>query len=258
MIQANNIPACLCERPQWVAWKYIERDGKQTKAPVNPQTGGFADSTDSSTWGTFQQAVDACQKDPKLAGVGFVFTPDDPYCGVDLDDCIDVESGNLKDWAADIVEQLDSYTEISPSGTGVKVFVKANKPGRRCRKAYHDGEFEIVFSNSVIEHVGSDDRQRAFASEVRRVGRKFWVQTPSKWFPIEAHCGMPFWWFYPEYLRRAFLRRWRKKLPAWTEMIENTRVLTRRQLIDLFPEAKIKVERFAGLSKSYVVYYQGK
>ncbi len=121
-----------------------------------------------------------------------------------------------------------------------------------------DGEFEIVFSNSVIEHVGSDDRQRAFASEVRRVGRKFWVQTPSKWFPIEAHCGMPFWWFYPEYLRRAFLRGWRKKLPAWTEAIENTRVLTRRQLIDLFPEAKIKVERFAGLSKSYVVYYQGK
>ena len=121
-----------------------------------------------------------------------------------------------------------------------------------------DGEFEIVFSNCVIEHVGSDDRQRAFASEVRRVGKKFWVQTPSKWFPIEAHCGMPFWWFYPETLRRAFQRGWRKKLPAWTEAVENTRVLTRRQLIDLFPEAKIKVERFAGLSKSYVVYCQGK
>lgn len=139
----RNVPACLRERPQWVAWRYIERDGKQTKAPVNALTGGLADSTDAATWTTFQQAVAACQQQPNLAGVGFVFTPDDPYCGVDLDDCIDPESGQVKDWAAEFIVQLASYTETSPSGTGVKVFLKANKPGSRCRKAYEDGEVEI-------------------------------------------------------------------------------------------------------------------
>ena len=137
------IPACLRDRPQWVAWRYIERDGKQTKAPVNALTGGLADSTDPSTWTTFSQAWDACQQRPGLAGVGFVFTPDDPYCGIDLDDCIDPETGQIKTWAAEFIVQLASYTEISPSGTGVKVFLKANKPGSRCRKAYEDGEVEI-------------------------------------------------------------------------------------------------------------------
>ena len=140
---AENTPACLRERRQWVAWRYIERDGKQTKAPVNPHTGGLADSTDSASWGTFEQASEACRQDANLAGIGFVFTADDPYCGVDLDDCLNAETHEPKGWAAEVIGQLDSYTEISPSGTGVKAFLQANKPGRRCRKAYHDGEVEI-------------------------------------------------------------------------------------------------------------------
>jgi hypothetical protein len=159
----EHAPECIRERPQWVAWRYIERHGRQTKAPVNPHTGGLADSTDSSTWGTFQQALDACQQDSDLAGAGFVFTPDDPYCGVDLDDCIDTESGQLKSWAADVIEQLHSYTEISPSGTGVKIFLEANKPGRRCRKAYHDGEIEVydrdrffTVTGQRLEHVSGE------------------------------------------------------------------------------------------------------
>ena len=138
-----NAPAGARDSPQWVAWKYIERDGKPTKSPINPHTGEFAKSTDASTWGTFDEALAACTRDASLSGAGFVFTADDPYCGVDLDDCRDPDSGQLKDWAREIVEQLASYTEVSPSGTGVKVFVKAAKPGRRCRKAYHDGEVEI-------------------------------------------------------------------------------------------------------------------
>jgi len=100
------IPACLRDRPQWVAWRYILRDGKQTKAPVNANTGGLADSTDPATWTAFPQALAACQQRRNLAGVGFVFTLDDPYCGVDLDDCIDPESGQLKAWAAEIIRQL--------------------------------------------------------------------------------------------------------------------------------------------------------
>ncbi len=139
----RNCPASIRDCHQWVAWKYVERDGKPTKAPINPHTGLLASSTDSSTWGTFSQAMQACERNKSLAGVGFVFSADDPYCGVDLDDSIDEATRELKPWAQQIVDRLNSYTEISPSGLGLKVFIRASKPGSRCRKAYHDGEVEI-------------------------------------------------------------------------------------------------------------------
>jgi len=141
-LKLEQIPLSLRSTPQWVAWRYITRDGKQTKAPVSPHDGSLADSTSPKTWGTFDDAVEACQGDSSLAGVGFVFTADDPYCGVDLDDSIDAD-GNIKPWAVDLLAKLDSYAEISPSNRGLKVFIKANKPGKRCRKAYHDGGIEI-------------------------------------------------------------------------------------------------------------------
>jgi len=122
---------------------------------------------------------------------------------------------------------------------------------------FEDGRFDIVFSNSVIEHVGDTKTQVEFAREVMRLGRSYWVQTPSKYFPIEAHCGMPFWWFYPESLRQYFITRWRRKLPAWTEMIEGTRVLGANQLRALFPKADVKTERFFGIPKSYVACHVG-
>jgi hypothetical protein len=123
--------------------------------------------------------------------------------------------------------------------------------------AYGDLSFDSVFSNSVIEHVGSIGKQAAFASEVRRLGKSYWVQTPAKWFPIEAHCGMPLWWFYPSGVRRWLIDRWRKKLPAWTEMVEGTTVLTKSQMRRYFPEATILTERSFGIPKSYIAYYPG-
>jgi hypothetical protein len=119
---------------------------------------------------------------------------------------------------------------------------------------FREGEFDVVFSNSVIEHVGPDHRQEAFASTVKRLGRRYWVQTPAKWFPIEAHTGIPFWWVYPESVRQAFLRGWRDKLPAWTDAMAGTRVLTRERLCSLFPDAELHVESLAGIPKSYSVY----
>jgi hypothetical protein len=117
-----------------------------------------------------------------------------------------------------------------------------------------DQSFDLVFSNSVIEHVGDFERRVAFAREARRIGKTYWVQTPSIWFPIEAHCGMPFWWFYPASLRKRIIEKWRKKLPSWTEMVEGTTVLKRSEFVSLFPDAKIVVERLAGITKSYSAY----
>ena len=117
---------------------------------------------------------------------------------------------------------------------------------------FEERSLDSIFSNSVIEHVGPADKQASFAREVRRLGKSYWVQTPSKWFPIEAHCGMPFWWFYPVQLRHYFIERWRKKLPGWTRMVEETTVLTKAELHHLFPEATILVETTFFIPKSYV------
>lgn len=160
----QNCPTCIRDRNQWVAWKYVERGGKPTKAPINPHDGSLASSTDPSSWGTFSEAIDACRRNSALAGVGFVFTADDPYCGVDLDDSLDESTGELKPWAQQIVDRLDSYTEISPSGSGLKVFIKANKPGSRCRKAYEDGEVEIYDRDRFFTVTG--DRLATISSEI--------------------------------------------------------------------------------------------
>jgi putative DNA primase/helicase len=128
-----RIPAPLRERPQWVCWKYITRGGKQTKCPINPRGGGRADSTDPSTWASFDEAVAAWRGNVRYAGVGFVFAADDPFAGIDLDGCID-DGGTIVPSAREIIDSLDSYTEISPSGRGVKVFIAGRKPeGLGCR-----------------------------------------------------------------------------------------------------------------------------
>ena len=162
-IKLEQIPQSLRSLSQWVAWRYITRDGKQTKAPVSPHDGSLADSTSEKTWGSFDQAVEACRKDSSLAGIGFVFSADDPYCGVDLDNSIDAD-GNLKPWTVDLLGKLDSYTEISPSGRGLKVFIKANKRGKRCRKAYHDGGIEIYDRDRFFTVTG--DRVQNYPSDI--------------------------------------------------------------------------------------------
>jgi hypothetical protein len=75
------------------------------------------------------------------------------------------------------------------------------------------------------------------------------------WFPIEAHNGMPLWWFYPRRLRRALIERWRPKLPEWTEMVENTDIVSKSEFRILFPEANIVVERVLGIPKSYIAVH---
>jgi len=127
--------------------------------------------------------------------------------------------------------------------------------GDACNVTTHaDQSFDIVFSNSVIEHVGGEASRRRFAQEVQRLGWAYWVQTPSAYFPIEAHTGMPLWWAYPNALRQFILRRWALKLPGWTDMVKNTTYVTRREMQALFPAATLKVERLAGFPKSYILF----
>src|SRR5919112_5637798 len=118
---------------QWVCWRLEERDGKPTKIPYSSATGQRASSTNPETWVSYSEAVSAYREDG-YGGVGFVFTPEDEFCGVDLDRCLDPETGEIEPWAQEIIEELDSYTEISPSGTGIHILVKAKLPEGRNRK----------------------------------------------------------------------------------------------------------------------------
>ncbi len=129
---AHAIPDELKERRQWVAWKFALRGGKWTKTPINPDMGSFAQTDAPSTWAAFAQARDRQRMD-HLPGVGYVFSPPDPYCGIDFDKCRDPETGALDPEVRAMIDLLDSYTEVSPSGTGVKVIVRATLTGNRNR-----------------------------------------------------------------------------------------------------------------------------
>lgn len=121
--------------------------------------------------------------------------------------------------------------------------------------------FDVVFSNSVIEHVGGLADQTRMAAEVMRVGQRFFIQTPNRYFPIEPHFLMPFFQFYPVALRVALVRRfrlgWLPRTPDKAkarEAVEGVRLLNRRELASMFPGAGIYEERLAGMTKSFVAY----
>ncbi len=125
---SEGIPDELKVRPQWVCWRYaLDSKGKWTKHPYNPRSGRKASSTDLMTWSKFEDVLAAYEAE-KYDGIGFVFCSGDPYTGVDLDACRDPETGEIEGWAAEIIEALDSYTELSPSGTGLHVVAKGKVP----------------------------------------------------------------------------------------------------------------------------------
>lgn len=120
--------------------------------------------------------------------------------------------------------------------------------GDGTRLAYADGAFDAAFSSSVIEHVPKE-LQEAFASEVRRVARRYFVQTPNRWFLVEPHYQLPLFHFLPKRVQRALNRRltlgWQAK-GEWEEID----LLSARDLRRLFPDATIHRERVFGLTKS--------
>ncbi|MHB0968273.1 MAG: methyltransferase domain-containing protein [Thermoanaerobaculia bacterium] len=122
-----------------------------------------------------------------------------------------------------------------------------------------ENAFDIVFSNSVIEHVGSWDDQQAMAAEIARVGRRYFVQTPNRGFPIEPHFLVPGFQFLPRSVQRGLVRRfalgWYPAIPDAAEadrFLDTFRLLTGREFRALFPGATIHRERFLGLTKSFI------
>jgi putative DNA primase/helicase len=148
----NAIPAELKALPQWVC-------RGANKIPLNPRTGKAASCVDPSTWGTYAQArakLHCC------AGLSFALSENDLYCGLDLDGCL--TDGNLSAFAADMISRIYSYTEISPSGRGLRIVLKAKLPAGRRRNAriemYDCGRFLSITGNHLAgTPLDIEDRQ---------------------------------------------------------------------------------------------------
>ena len=142
-------------------------------------------------------------------------------------------------------------------------FVESVAGDARDLSRYGPSSFDIVFSNSVIEHLGPHftDQQR-MADEIRRVGKRYFVQTPNRYFPIEPHFLTPGFQFFPAGVRAWLVSHfsvgWYPRIPDPAEAkreVDSISLLTRRQLRLLFPEADVYEEKMMGLTKSYVAYH---
>lgn len=120
----NEIPAELKALPQWILWKFEMRNGKQTKVPCQV-TGEMAQANNRRTWSTFATAV-KFYLEGDYDGIGFVFSRQDNYIGIDIDKC--VVEGKTNAFATEIIDTLDSYTEFSPSGKGIHIIIKGSLP----------------------------------------------------------------------------------------------------------------------------------
>lgn len=150
-----NVPEELKRVAQWVRWRYEGPDRR--KIPYDCNGGQKASSTNPANWGTFEQAIGPGVE--LFSGIGFVFSGDDDFVGVDLDESVD-ENGELLPEARQIVERLNSYAEVSPSGRGVKVFLRGSLPiaetGRKTKangfkqiEFYHRGRYFTVTGEHV-------------------------------------------------------------------------------------------------------------
>lgn len=127
-------------------------------------------------------------------------------------------------------------------------------------KEFEDKKFDLVFSNSVIEHLYTFEYQRKMAAEIQRVGRKYFVQTPNKYFPVEAHYAIPFAQYLPKRLLFFLLtktkisrfKRWDQK--AAQQYLDEIRLLSGSEMKVLFPESKLLRESVLGLTKSITAH----
>jgi putative DNA primase/helicase len=152
LVAITRIPSELANLSQWVCWG---PRGKGQKSPINPTTGGLAQTTNSATWGSLAAAVQRYSERgqaEQLLGIGFVFSATDPYTGIDLDACRDPATGVLTELAQKIIDRISSYTEASPSGTGVHIIARASIPrgGKRAEVEMYSHSRYFCFTGQVV------------------------------------------------------------------------------------------------------------
>ncbi len=142
-ITPKDFPDAPKNERVWVCWRHEPPPGSDvvTKMPKRADGKGNAKTNDPGTWSPYEVALQTFEARPDhFAGIGMVFQEDDPYVGVDLDGCRDPETGVITPWARGIVEALDTYTEVSPSETGLKMWTRGHIPHQAYAKKFKDGE----------------------------------------------------------------------------------------------------------------------
>lgn len=146
----DNIPAELRQRDRWVCWRWKNREGKWTKPPYQARNGRLADSTDPATWTAFEVALAAYRRG-SYAGIGIALGGE---VGIDLDKCRDPRTGELKPWASEIIEQLGTYGEASPSATGARLIGRGRPLDKGIKRPYHDGVVEVYDRGRYLTMTG--------------------------------------------------------------------------------------------------------
>ncbi len=158
-VEPDAVPDTLTERDAWVCWRYEWSDDRDewTKVPVDVDTSGFAKSTDPDTWTSFPTALAYHERaGTDTDGVGFVAHEGDTVLGLDLDDCRDPETGDLEAWAEDVLDDVPTYAEVSPSGTGLRLFGLGFVPdgGNRGDINDADGHLEMYDNGRYLTVTG--------------------------------------------------------------------------------------------------------
>jgi hypothetical protein len=146
--------ADLANRSVWVGWRQEMRNGRSTKIPYDPKTGRLAASDNASTWATRVQA-ERWANCERAEGVGVMLGELDGgelLCGIDLDTCRSPESDNIAPWAQEIIDRFMTYTEVSPSGTGVKLFFIVASADLAALEALFEGKHGRSFKNGGGDH----------------------------------------------------------------------------------------------------------
>ena len=157
-----RIPPELLEYKQWVLWRRAEGNGRVTKLPISPWSGKAASGDKPQTWSSYQHVRYALYR-YRCQGIGFVFTREDPFCGIDLDHCR-APNGILAPEARELIGRSGSYTELSPSGTGVHILLKASLPG----KGRRSGNLELYDAGRYFTVTGRHLAGTPFAIENRQ------------------------------------------------------------------------------------------
>jgi putative DNA primase/helicase len=172
----NHIPQELMCRDRWICWRLQLRNGKRTKAPINPHTGQLTSVRDSSAWSSFAQAKKGWEQFG-CDGLGFVLNGDG-LIAIDLDDCVTWDGESFRiDARADIaIRAVNSYTEFSPSRKGIHLFAFGTLPERGRRndlahfEIYSDGQFLTVTGDVVP---GGPTRIEPRSRELRTLHQQF-------------------------------------------------------------------------------------
>ncbi|EMA52022.1 phage NrS-1 polymerase family protein [Halococcus salifodinae] len=181
-IHTEHVPTRLAEREQWICWREAEREGKPTKLPIDPLVGELASTTDPTTWTDFETAIEYADRTATDAdGIGYVFAAHDPFVGVDLDGCRDPETEVGDEWAVEVINRLDSYTEVSPSGTGYHVLVRGDLATQRRRKGDVEMYDTARFFTVTGEHVDGTPTEVVERSEaLGAIQREYLGETGSE------------------------------------------------------------------------------